>query len=124
MNLSQERQHFTLEIPATRKAFWDWYHNDQNKNLIYYIVLVIWTGWTLDMIVILALTATSVYRSAFYVPFFFFGMGWGPLTHLFIQCAFNRHDVQHRERYHTISLDEKESSIHVELNDNSYPDLQ
>lgn len=111
-----EKTTFTLEIPVTRKAFWDWYNNDQNKRTIYYIALIIWVVWLLEMITILTLTATNIYRSAFYVPLVIFGLVFGPLTHWFIQCSLNKYDVEHRERYHTITLEIDDHSTRIDIN--------
>ena len=114
MNRNTE-QHITLEIPASRQAFWDWYEADRHKRIIYYLALSSWIIFVLHMIIILSLTATSVYRSAFYVPLLLFGLLFGPLTHWLIQASLNEYDMRHKSHYHAIELDLNDNSYKVEL---------
>lgn len=100
------KQYITLEIPSSRKAFWDWYEADRNKRLIYYLSLATWIFIVLQMFTIVPLTATSTYRVAFYLPLLIFTLLLSGSTHWLIQCGMNDYDVSHRVKYHSpASLD-------------------
>jgi len=100
------RQYITLEIPSTRKAFWDWYEADRNKRLIYYFALAGWLLILLQLFTVIPLTATSTYRVAFYLPLFILISLLGVSTHWLIQCVLNDYDVSHRHFHHpAIHLD-------------------
>lgn len=114
MNRNTE-QHITLEIPASRQAFWDWYEAERNKRMIYYLALSTWVVFVLHMIIILSLTATSFYRSAFYVPLLLFALLFGPLTHWLLQAALNDYDVRHKSRYHSVELELHDNSYNIDL---------
>lgn len=100
------RPYFTIEIPSSRKAFWDWYEEDRNKRIIYYLSLVTWVFLLSQMFSVLPLTATSSSRLAFYLPLLFFLLLLGPATHWLIQCAIVDYDVSHRSNYHSTCRDD------------------
>lgn len=103
------RHHITLEIPASRKAFWDWYEADRNKALIYYLALIAWCTLFLQAFTILPLTAMSNYRVAFYLPLSIFMVLLPLATHWLIQCALNDYDISHKR---------------IEANDSDSPEIE
>ena len=95
--MNQER--FTLEIPMSRKAFADCWNAPKNRKLMYCLALAAWTILVMFIIVILSLTATSVYRVAFYLPFTIFLFLLPLSTHWLIYCV--------REDYRATVRDEQ-----------------
>lgn len=96
MNRSED--HIHIGIPASRKAFSDWFNAEHNKRLIYYIALGAWLVLFVFMESILPLTATSEYRVAFYLPLAVFMLALGGTTHFLIQAALADFAVRNREQ--------------------------
>ena len=105
MQHTAPKQHITLEIPASRKAFWDWYEADRNKRFIYFISLALWLFTMVQMFTVLPLTATSEYRVAFYLPLCIFTVLLATSTHWLVQCALTDYKISHIYEYHPNEAD-------------------